>query len=71
MNHYRKVTFTHANLKRPVSVIAGTIAFWHWSEPVKATVVYTTAGALPVEETDEQITKMIESLNSPNGQEQK
>jgi uncharacterized membrane protein len=69
-NHYKKLTFQHANLKRPVSVVAGTISMWHWSEPTKSMIVYTTGGIIPVEETDEQITQMVEALNyMPHGEE--
>ncbi len=70
INHYKKLTFNHANLKRPVSIVAGTIAAWHWSEANACMLIYTTAGILPVSETDEEISEKIELLNnSPIGQE--
>ena len=62
--HYRTVTFNHANTKRPVHVVAGTLAYYMWSEPVKAVVVYTTGGgAFPVTETLEEIDQLINQLS--------
>lgn len=70
MTHYKRLTFQHANLNRPVRIIAGTIAGYHFSEPTKCNVIYTTAGVFPVSETLEQIDQMIDSLNqTPIGQE--
>lgn len=68
MQHYRRLVFQHANLKRPVHIVAGTIAGYHWSEPTQCNVIYTTAGIFPVEESLEEIDQKIESLNGPEAQ---
>lgn len=58
--HYRVITFEHANLKRPLKLVAGTIVGFHWSEPSKANVIYTAGGlTYPVTETLEQIEEKI------------
>lgn len=62
MSHYRKIVFHHANLNRPVHIVAGTIAGYHYSEPTKCNIIYTTAGIFPVSETLEEIDQKIESL---------
>lgn len=67
MIHYRALTFTHSNLKRPVKIIAGTIAGYHAVPATEATHIYTTGGIFPVSETPEQIDVIIEQLNSPQG----
>ncbi len=67
MIRFEKVVLSHANLKRPVHIVAGTIAGYHWSEASKATHVYTTGGIFPVEETPEQIDTKLETLNLKGG----
>jgi hypothetical protein len=61
-DHYSVVVLQHANLNKPVSVVAGTIAMWHWSDTTKSTHVYTTGGVFPAKETPEEITKLIKTL---------
>lgn len=68
MKHYQKIILTHANLKRPIHLVAGTIAGWHDVPTLGHRHVYTTAGIFPATETMEQIDSIIESLNSPSGQ---
>lgn len=67
LNHYRKVVFTHANLKQPLHLVAGTIAGWHKAPTTGCTHLYTTGGIFPVDETPEQIDTIIEQLNRPLG----
>jgi hypothetical protein len=64
MTQYRRVTFNHANLKRPVQVLIGTIAGYHWSDATASTHVYTTAGVFPVSETPDQVSVLIDTLTA-------
>lgn len=66
--HYVPVEFMHANLKRPVFVIAGTASMFHYHEPTKSNVIYTTGGIIPVMESLEVIQAKFMSLNGPSGQ---
>lgn len=63
MTHYRKVLLTHANLKKPLHLVAGTIAGYHHSDASQATHVYTTGGVFPVNETPEQIDQILGQLD--------
>lgn len=62
MSQYEVITFTHANLARPVKIVAGTVSGFHYSETVKATVVYTTGGVFPVVETVEEVERRFNQL---------
>ncbi len=66
--HYEKVLLNHANLKRPVHIVAGTIAFWHFAESTQCTHIYTTAGILPVVESPEQIDEILFNMPSRQGE---
>jgi len=60
--HYKQLVFHHANLNRQVTIVAGTISAYHWSDNVKATLVYTTGGVFPVSESETQVKEKIENL---------
>lgn len=68
MNPYTPVVLSHANLQRPVRLILGTIAGYHWSDASKATHVYTTGGVFPVSETPEDIDKKLSELTQNKGE---
>jgi hypothetical protein len=65
MTHYNKVTFNHALLGTKVHVVLGTIVGYHYSEKSKATHVYTNGGVFPVNETCEEVTKLIKEAAAP------
>ncbi len=66
--HYQVLVFTHANLKRPVHVVAGTISHYLYSETAKATALYTTGGGIiAVQETVEDIDQRLKTLNLKGG----
>ena len=69
MLHYEKVVLNHANLKRPVHIVLGTIAGYHWSDSSAATHVYTTAGVFPAVEKPEEIDEIINRLVTDKGGE--
>ncbi len=72
MNRFERVVFNHANLKRPVHIVAGTIAGWHFSESTQSTHVYTIGGVFPVSESPDQIDQVMRELNNrPIGQGEK
>lgn len=58
-DRYKIITLTHANLKRPVELLLGAIAGWHYSETYKATNVYTVGGIFPVAESIDNIKQAI------------
>ena len=69
MSPYRVLTFNHANLKRPVHIVVGTIAGYHWSDKAAAVCVYTTGGVFPVLESEEEIKTMIQQTAAePQGE---
>ena len=62
--HYKVVAFTHANLKRPVNVVAGTLSYFLWSDQVKAMIIFKTGGGqFPVSETEDEIKEKINQLS--------
>lgn len=64
-NYFTVLTFTHANLKRPVEVVAGTISFYLYSDKAKANCIFTTGGnIIPVEESLETLKEKIQNLNT-------
>jgi len=60
MTAYNRIKLKHALLKKDLFVVIGTIAGYHYSDASKATHVYTTAGIFPCEETNEQISALID-----------
>ena len=60
MTQYKRVTLNHALLKKPVYILLGTIAGYHYSDASKAVHVYTTAGVFPVNETEQAIGQLID-----------
>lgn len=68
MTQYKTLTFNHANLKKPIYLVLGTIAGFHHSETTQSTHIYTTGGIFPVVETPEQVISLFNELNSPVGQ---
>jgi hypothetical protein len=71
VNYYHTIELTHANTQKPLRIVVGTGLPFGWYEPAKANVVFTAAGIFPVKETLEEISKKIDSINSPTGQENK
>lgn len=65
MSPYDVITFNHANLKRPVNIVRGTIAGFHWSEKAAANCIYTTGGIFPVIESEEEIKQLIQQAVTP------
>lgn len=61
MLYFQKVVLSHANLNKPVHLVMGTIAGYHWSDKSKATHVYTTGGIFPVTEKPEEIDEIIKN----------
>jgi hypothetical protein len=68
---FERIYLTHANLKRKVHVVAGTLAAYHYSEAVKATAVHTIAGVFPVVESPEEIDIMLDKLATKETQDVK
>lgn len=64
MTSYQTLKFQHANLNRPVFIVRGTIAGFHWSDQGKATYVYTTGGIFPVSNSVEDVDKIINGLHT-------
>lgn len=64
MSQYQTLKFHHANLNRPVFIVRGTIAGFHWSDQGKATYVYTTGGIFPVANSVEDVDKIINNLHT-------
>lgn len=62
MTAYKKLKLTHATLGRPVHIILGTVAGYHWSETTGSTHVYTPAGVFPAKESVEEIDGLIDQL---------
>lgn len=52
---------THANLNKPVSIVLGTLSFFHYSDTTHSTHVYTIAGVFPAKESPEEIERLIEA----------
>lgn len=71
MIHYQKIQLMHANLKKPLHIVAGTVAGYHHSDKAACTLLYTNAGIFPVLETPEQIDAIIFNIKQPTGQETK
>lgn len=68
---YRVLVFKHANLKRDVSIVAGTIAGWHYSDASKCTYIYTIAGIFPVLETEAEINRLLDKAVTKSDEETK
>lgn len=74
MSHsYKKLRLSHANLKRPVHLILGTVSGYHDHKSPEGirlyTVVYTTAGMFPAEETIEEIDRLIDDITKEKDNE--
>lgn len=67
MTHYTSLELKHANLNRPVFILLGTIAGYHWSDASKSTHVYTTGGVFPVAESPEEVRNKINKLSHKEG----
>lgn len=64
---YKRIVLMHANLKRPVHLILGSIAGYHESPANKCTHVYTNSGVFPAEESPEEINKKIDDELAKGG----
>jgi hypothetical protein len=65
MSPYKTVALNHANLQRPIHVVIGTIAAFHYAPATQSTHVYTTGGVFPVIESPEQIDNLLFKLTTP------
>lgn len=64
---YKRIVLTHANLKRPIHLVMGSIGGYHESPANKCTHVYTNSGVFPALETPEEIDKLIENETTAKG----
>lgn len=65
-NYFKRISFKHAVLNRPVTVIAGQVGFYLYSEQMKCTQIFTPAGVLPVAESVEEVSQKLDSLKEVN-----
>ncbi len=62
------IKLMHNNLKRPVYCQSHLLDAWHWNEATKSTLIYLSKGnMLPVEESCEEIEKLVTDAASPQG----
>lgn len=67
-SQYKQLTFQHANLKRPVKVILGTISSYLFSDKVASVCLFTTGGIIPVIETMEEVERVINAASAAQGE---
>ncbi len=59
---YSRIVLTHANLKKPLNIVMGTIVAFYSSETDKCTHIFTTGGGVfPVVETIEQLNQLMDT----------
>lgn len=59
---------THANLKRPVYCQTQLIDAWYYDKTTESTLIFLAKGnMLPVEESCEEIERLITNAGSPQG----
>lgn len=67
--NFKQIKLQHANLHKEVTLLLGSIAMYHFSDTAKATYVYTHAGIVPVKESSDEITSMINNLTKGENDE--
>jgi hypothetical protein len=62
--NYKEVEFLHATLKKPVRVLLGSIASYQHSDKANAVCIFTIAGIIPVNETMDEVSKIIKEAGA-------